>query len=240
MKARILVIVPAFNESGSIAGVVQEIVAARKDASVLVVDDGSVDDTALRAARAGAQVVRLPFNLGIGGAVQTGYRWAERNGYNIAVQIDGDGQHDPRFLDAMLAPLLCADADMVVGSRFAGEKGGFQSSFSRRVGILFFVSLIRLLTGLRCTDPTSGFRACGPRLIRLFAAHYPNDFPEPEAIVIARRLGAVVREVPVLMRARSAGRSSIGKLKSPYYMLKVTAAIMLDMFKHRKVFGPWE
>lgn len=240
MKERVLIIVPAFNESGSIAGVVQEILAVCKDVSVLVVDDGSVDDTAVRAEAAGARVVRLPFNLGIGGAVQTGYRWAERNGYDIAVQIDGDGQHDPRFLEAMLAPLLSGKVDMVVGSRFAGEKGGFRSSFSRRAGILFFVSLIRLLTGLRCTDPTSGFRACGSRLIRLFSVCYPNDFPEPEAIVIARRLGAVVREVPVVMRPRSFGRSSIGKLKSPYYMIKVTAAIMLDMIKDRKVFRPWE
>ncbi|NTV28538.1 MAG: glycosyltransferase family 2 protein [Candidatus Omnitrophica bacterium] len=240
MAKKILAIIPAYNEAKNIGKVVRELQSSGLDIVPLVVDDGSADDTAEQARMAGAAVVSLPFNLGIGGAVQTGYRWADENGYEAAVQIDGDGQHDPAFLAKLVRPISEGAADMSVGSRFCEPADGFRSSRLRRIGIRFFVALIRLLTGLNCSDPTSGFRAVNRKLIRVFAAHYPQDFPEPEAIVIARRLGARITEVPVVMRPRSSGKSSIGKLKSPYYMIKVTGAIMLDMFKDRKVFGPWE
>jgi len=240
MTKKILAIIPAYNEAQNIAKVVGEVRASGADVVPLVVDDGSKDRTADNARAAGALVVTLPFNLGIGGAVQTGYRWAEEHGFDIAVQIDGDGQHDPAYLPRLLQPVIEGQTDFAVGSRFLDGAEGFRSSSVRRVGIRFFVGLIRFLTGLRCSDPTSGFRAVNRRLIRLFGAHYPQDFPEPEAIVIARRMGARIVDVPVVMRPRQAGRSTIGKLKSPYYMIKVTCAIMLDMFKDRKVFGPWE
>ncbi len=239
MTARILVIIPAFNEAGNIEKTVQEVLGAPNlgaSVTVLVINDGSLDDTALRAEHAGAKVVSLPFNLGIGGAVQTGYRFAFKNGFDIAIQVDGDGQHDPAYLAQLVAPLVDGSADMVVGSRFLEGKAGFRSSFYRRIGIRFFSFLIRFLTGIRVTDPTSGFRACGRGLIELFAGYYPLDFPEPEAVVVASRMGRRVIEVPVVMRARASGKSSINAVKSVYYMIKVTAAILLHMIKDRKAY----
>ncbi|MBF0123137.1 MAG: glycosyltransferase family 2 protein [Candidatus Omnitrophica bacterium] len=239
MGPRILAIIPAYNEAGNIARTVCEVLAQPQGIIPLVIDDGSRDQTSQEAFRAGARVVQLPFNLGIGGAVQTGYRYALENNFDIAVQIDGDGQHDSAYLSVLIQPVVDGEADMSIGSRFLGGKAGFQSSFGRRLGIGFFRGLIRFLTGFYATDPTSGFRACNRRLIALFAGYYPSDFPEPEAIVVARRLRARVCEVPVIMRERREGKSSIGKLKSPYYMIKVTAAIFLHMLKDRKVYGPW-
>ncbi len=243
MKTRVLIIVPAFNESGAIENTVREVLAAcvtltDMDADVLVVDDGSSDDTALRAAAAGAMVVRLPFNLGIGGAVQTGYRYACAHDHDIAVQVDGDGQHDPSYVGRLCLPLIAGHADMVSGSRFLAGKEGFRSSTLRRLGIRFFCLLIRFLTGFAVTDPTSGFRACNRRLIEVFADHYPGDYPEPEAIVVARRLGHALTEIPVIMRARSSGTSSISALRSVQYMVKVSGAILLHTLKDRKVYRP--
>jgi len=233
-----LVVVPAFNEAEAIARTVGEILSQPIPVSVLVVDDGSSDDTAARAMAAGALVVRLPFNLGIGGAVQTGYRYARARGYDFAVQVDGDGQHDPGYLEALLRPVLDGGADMAVGSRFLSVGEGFRSSALRRAGIRFLGLLIRVMTGFGVTDPTSGFRACGRRLIEIYAAYYPPDYPEPEAIVVARRLRCRVVEVPVVMRPRSSGSSSISFLQSMYYMLKVSGAILLHTLKSRKVYYP--
>jgi len=236
MSVKILIIVPAFNEGANIERTLREILAQPVPVKVLVINDGSVDGTAEIAERVGAKVVNLPFNLGIGGAVQAGYRYAFENDFDVAVQVDGDGQHDPVYLAQLIAPVLQGEAQMCVGSRFLEHKEGFQSSYVRRVGIGFFHFLIRVLTGLKVTDPTSGFRACGRKLIEFFAHYYPLDFPEPEAIVVVRRMGAKVVEVPVKMRARKAGKSSIGKLKSVYYMVKVTLAILLHMIKDRKAY----
>jgi glycosyltransferase involved in cell wall biosynthesis len=230
-SSKILVIVPAFNEQGNIGRTVQEILRGPVSVDVLVIDDGSKDATADEARAAGAKVVSLPFNLGIGGAVQTGFQYAWRHGYSIAVQIDGDGQHDAGFLPQLLAPVMQGTADMSVGSRFMEASEGFKSSFSRRLGIGFFVHLINALTGVRVTDPTSGFRAHNQKLIQVFARYYPHDFPEPEAIVVARRMNAGITEVPVVMRSRKAGASSIRHFKSMYYMLKVTLAILLHMLR---------
>ncbi len=224
-----LVIVPAFNEAGNVGRTVAEIRRAGLPCDILVVDDGSLDATAAEAVSQGAWVVALPFNLGIGGAVQTGFQFAFEGGYDVAVQIDGDGQHDASFLRELVAPVVSGQADLAVGSRFSASSDGFKSSFSRRLGIGFFVHLINLLTGARITDPTSGFRAHNKKLIAAFAHYYPHDFPEPEAIVVARRMGASILEVPVSMRARQAGNSSIRYFKSLYYMLKVTVAILLHM-----------
>jgi hypothetical protein len=228
---KILAIVPAFNECGNIGRTVEEILQKAAGADVLVIDDGSRDATAEEARQAGGMVISLPFNLGIGAAVQTGFQFAQKNQYDIAVQIDGDGQHDPAFLDKIVGPIRRDEADMVVGSRFLGKTGGFQSSFTRRMGINFFVHLINMLTGVKINDPTSGFRAYNKKMIALFAEYYPHDFPEPEAIVVAQQDGARIVEMAVAMRAREAGSSSIRYFKTLYYMAKVTLAILLHMIR---------
>ena len=231
---KILVIVPAFNECGNIGRTVEEIRRVALGVDILVINDGSVDDTVEEARQAGGMVISLPFNLGIGAAVQTGFQYAQKYQYDIAVQIDGDGQHDASFLEKIIVPICQDQADMVVGSRFLEKTGGFQSSFSRRVGINFFVYLINALTGVKVNDPTSGFRAYNKKLIALFAEYYPQDFPEPEAIVVAQQAGARIVELPVVMRAREAGSSSIRYFKTLYYMVKVTLAILLHMIRQRR------
>lgn len=228
---KILIIVPALNEAGNIGRTVKQIQSGSVAVDVLVVDDGSTDQTAQEARGQEARVVSLPFNLGIGGAVQTGFQYAYLGDYDIAVQIDGDGQHDAAFLEQLIMPIINHEADMVIGSRFLESSMGFKSTFGRRIGIGFFVHLINLLIGIKVTDPTSGFRAHNKKLIAIFAHDYPHDFPEPEAVVVAHRLGAVIKEVPVIMRARQAGSSSIRYLKSLYYMIKVTFAIVLHMIR---------
>ncbi len=232
---KILAIVPAFNECGNIGRTVSEIRALAQGVDVMVIDDGSSDTTAKEAKAAGGMVVSLPFNLGIGAAVQTGFMYAQRCRYDIAMQIDGDGQHDAAFIEKVLGPIRRQEADMVVGSRFLEKTVGFRSSFSRRVGINFFVHLINALIGVKIYDPTSGFRAYNKKMIALFSEYYPQDFPEPEAIVVAHQAGGRIREVSVVMRAREAGNSSIRYFKTLYYMVKVTLAILLHMIRHRSV-----
>ncbi len=231
---KVLIVIPAFNESGRVAGVVAELIRRFPAYTVLVVDDASKDLTAAEAAGAGALVVSLAFNLGIGGAVQTGFIYAAEHGFDAVIQVDADGQHDPSSIADILAPVLNGSLDMCVGSRFTEGAQGFRSSFLRRLGIRFFCYLIGGLTGQMLTDPTSGFRACGKKLIRVFAANYPIDFPEPEAIVIAKRHKARIGEVPALMHARKGGVSSIRYLKSAYYMVKVTLAIVLCVLSKPK------
>ena len=231
---KILAIVPAFNECGNIGRTVQEIRETGLGVDILVIDDGSSDATAQEARQAGGMVVSLPFNLGIGAAVQTGFQYAQKHHYDIAVQIDGDGQHDPSFLDKIVEPVRRDEADMVIASRFLEGSGGFRSTFSRRMGINFFVHLINALTGVMINDPTSGFRAYNKKMIGLFADYYPHDFPEPEAIVVAQQAGARFIEMPVAMRKREAGSSSIRYFKTLYYMVKVTLAICLHMIRQRR------
>ncbi|HOD11473.1 MAG TPA: glycosyltransferase family 2 protein [Candidatus Omnitrophota bacterium] len=226
---RVLIIIPAFNEETCIAQVVRQLQVLSVRADILVVNDGSTDQTARVAGSAGAKVLTLPFNLGIGGAVQAGYQYALRHGYGIAVQIDGDGQHDTAFLEKLIAPLLCDESDCVIGSRFLSPSAGYRSSVIRRLGIHFFAGLISFLTKVKVTDPTSGFRACNRKTIALFASDYPVDYPEPEAIVVAKKARARVSEVAVDMRERLTGRSSIRYMKTLYYMIKVTFAILLRM-----------
>lgn len=225
---KVLLIIPAFNESENIGPL---IIALREQGiEALVVNDGSTDDTAAVCASAGANIVSLPCNLGIGGAVQTGYKYAHANGYDIAIQFDGDGQHRAEFVPALIAPLLAGEADLVIGSRYI-EKQGFQSTFLRRAGIRYFSRLIRLITGRTVTDPTSGFRAVNRRIMGMFAAQYPTDYPEPESIVHVLRLGGRIVEIPVVMSERVAGHSSIHSLRSVYYMVKVSLAILIDALR---------
>jgi glycosyltransferase involved in cell wall biosynthesis len=229
-ELRRVAIVPAFNEQDTVGRVIDEVRAFDPGFDVVVVDDGSTDRTAAIASARGAHLLRLPFNLGIGGAVQTGYRFAFENGYDLAVQIDGDGQHDPRELPLILAPVLADEADMVVGSRFAGS-GAYRPPAMRRVGIRVFAWVVSRLVGQRVTDSTSGFRAVNRRGIELFAADYPHDYPEVEATVMAVRHRLRLREVPVAMRERGGGRSSITAARSVYYMLKVLLALFIGLFR---------
>jgi glycosyltransferase involved in cell wall biosynthesis len=226
---RSVAIVPAFQERASIARVVEDI-RRLSSADVVVIDDGSGDGTAAEAVRAGARVITLPFNLGIGSAVQTGYMVALEGGYDIAIQVDGDGQHPAEEIDRLIAALGETGADIVVGSRFIGG-GAYRAPFGRRLGIAVFARLVSLVTGVRMTDTTSGFRASGRRAITLFAAAYPHDYPEVEAVIIAHRAGLRLVEIPVEMRERQGGRSSITPLKSGYYMLKVIMAIVMVLLR---------
>jgi glycosyltransferase involved in cell wall biosynthesis len=226
---RSVAIVPAFQERASIARVVEDI-RRLSSADVVVIDDGSGDGTAAEAVRAGARVITLPFNLGIGSAVQTGYMVALEGGYDIAIQVDGDGQHPAEEIDRLIAALGETGADIVVGSRFIGG-GAYRAPFGRRLGIAVFARLVSLVTGVRMTDTTSGFRASGRRAIALFAAAYPHDYPEVEAVIIAHRAGLRLVEIPVEMRERQGGRSSITPLKSGYYMLKVIMAVVMVLLR---------
>ncbi len=227
IKLRKLVIIPAYNESASIVNTVNDINKNAPDFDYVVINDHSKDNTLQVCKDAGLNVIDLPLNLGIGGAVQTGYLYACQNGYDIAVQFDGDGQHDAKYLNEMAETLVKEQADMVIGSRFI-EKEGFQSSFTRRLGIRYFTFLIKILTGQKITDPTSGYRMCNRKIIELFAGNYPKDYPEPETTTWILRKKLKVLEIPVIMRAREEGVSSISFKKSFYYMFKVTMAIIIE------------
>jgi glycosyltransferase involved in cell wall biosynthesis len=230
VAVRRVAIVPALNEAQTIASVVEEIRAADPGFEILVIDDGSTDGTQAEAENAGALVARLPYTVGIGGTVQTGYQYARDHGFQVAVQIDGDGQHDPGELSRLLEPIAADRADMVIGSRFRGA-GQYRAPFGRRLGIGFLSGVVSLIVRQRMTDPTSGFRAVNRRGIMLFAADYPHDYPEAEANVLASRHGLKIVEVPVAMRTRAAGRSSITALSSSYYMIKVTLALFVSVFR---------
>ena len=235
-EPRGLAIVPALNEARTIARVIDEIRAYDARLEIVVVDDGSIDRTGELARAAGARVLRLPFNLGIGGAVQTGFRHARENEFDFAVRVDGDGQHDPAQLAAVVEPLLRGEADIVVGSRYLSPGGrGFRSSVPRRTGIRVLAGIVSRLTGQRITDPTSGFQALDRKAIALFAADYPHDYPEVEALVLLLRHRLRLMEVPIEMRPRTAGRSSIQTLSSGYYMVKVLLALLVGSFRRSPV-----
>jgi len=230
-----IAIVPALNEEGAIGGVIDEIKAFDPSFDVVVVDDGSIDRTTPVARERGAHVLRLPFNLGIGGSVQTGFRYAFENGYDVVVRVDGDGQHDPSQLDAVLQPVLRGEVDICVGSRWLEARDGHRSSVSRRMGIRILAGTVSLLTRQRVTDPTSGFQALNRKAIALFAADYPHDYPEVEALVMVIRHRLRLKEVPVAMRPRAAGRSSIRALSAVYYMVKVMLALFVGSFRRNVV-----
>jgi glycosyltransferase involved in cell wall biosynthesis len=227
-----IAIVPAFNEQGAIAGVIRELRVFDPELDVIVVDDASHDLTADVARQHGATVVTLPFNLGIGGAVQTGFRYAADHGYELAARVDGDGQHDPAELAALVEVVVEGRADICVGSRFAGADG-YRSSAARRVGIRILARTVSLLTGQRVTDTTSGFQVLNRRAIELFAADYPHDYPEVEAALMLHKHRLRLVEVPVTMRERAAGRSSIRGLRTVYYMAKVMLAILIGALRRR-------
>ncbi len=229
--SRLLLIIPAFNEAASIGGLLDEIRATQLDCDTVVIDDGSRDRTAAEVLRhEGVVVVRTPFNLGIGGAMQTGYRYAYERGYDIAVQVDADGQHPPAQIPALIAPILAGAANMTVGTRFR-EETSYRGSWVRRVGIAVFARIVSLIVRQRMTDTTSGFRAGDREVIRLFAFDYPSDYPEVETTVVVCQQGLSIVEVPVEMRLREVGESSITVFWSVYYVVKVTLALMVGVFR---------
>lgn len=226
-----IAIIPAYNEKDSIVKTVNDVINNAQDFDYVIINDCSKDDTMDICLYNGFNVLNLPINLGIGGAVQTGYLYAYRNGYDIAVQFDGDGQHDAKYLEKMSEILVKEQADMVIGSRFI-NKEGFQSSKLRRIGISYFTWLIQLLTGVEITDPTSGMRMCNRKTIEMFANEYPRDYPEPESVTRLIRHKRKVIEIPVIMKAREEGVSSISSLKNTvYYMIKVTIAILIERIR---------
>ena len=227
---RSIAIVPAYNEEGSLSTVIEELHAAEPDLEIVVVNDGSTDATGRVAAAAGVAVVNLPFNVGIGGAVQTGYQYALEHGFELAIQVDGDGQHDPREIGQVVEPILDGRADLVVGTRFV-RGGGYRGTRLRRVGIRLFAAVVSLLVRQRVSDTTSGFRAVNRKALRLFAAEYPHDYPEVESIVLLSRHGLRMLEVPVQMRVRETGNSSITALRATYYMIKVLLALFIGLFR---------
>lgn len=227
MKA--LVIVPAYNEALNLPFVMDDLRGIGAD--VLIINDGSKDETEEAARSLGAPVISHPFNLGIGGSVQTGLLYALRNGYDYAIQFDGDGQHRADQIGAITAMVEVGKADLVIGTRTLPE--GYKCGVTRKVGSLIFCALIRILTGKRVADPTSGFRCYGRNAIRLFSLSYPDDYPEVESIITASRNGLTIVEAPVLMRQRQSGNSSIDRRKSAYYMLKVTLAMLVDAMREK-------
>ncbi len=221
-----LVITPAYNEQGGIERTVRDILEYAPDFDYVVINDCSTDKTLEVCRKNDFHVISLPVNLGIGGGVQTGYLYAFQNDYDIAVQFDGDGQHNARYLNEMADKLAKDNLDMVIGSRYI-KKEGFQSSGLRRVGIRYFTALIKLVTGKKITDPTSGMRMAGREVIEIYAKNYPKDYPEPESVVAILKADKKVDEIPVQMNAREEGVSSISPRKSIYYMIKVSLAILI-------------
>lgn len=229
-KVRVLLIIPAYNEEANIQRVIGRVREYRKTCpyqlDYVVINDGSTDSTARICRENGIHHISLLQNLGIGGAVQTGYLYAQREGYDIAVQFDGDGQHDLNSLPQLLAPVVRGDCDFCVGSRFLDKSSAFQSTPLRRVGIQYLSWLIRLFTGTKVTDPTSGFRAANQAVIRDLADYYPADYPEPESIVQIKKMRHRIQEVQVNMFQWEGGQSSIRSWKSIYYMIKVSVAVV--------------
>jgi glycosyltransferase involved in cell wall biosynthesis len=229
-QTNILIIIPAFNEEDSIGEVITCVRQRVALADILVINDGSVDATSAIAHQAGANVISLPYNLGIGGAVQTGCIFAHEMGYNIMARLDGDGQHDPAQLPELIQPVASGEADVVIGSRYFSGKG-YQASLLRAIGIKLFATLVSLITGQRFTDTTSGLQAANREAATFLSEHLPADYPEIEGLVLLCKAGFRVREVPVTMRPRQAGESSITPWRALYYIFKVLLAILIGMLR---------
>jgi len=230
-SSKILAIVPALNEEQNIGKVVKNIVSHPRGIDVIVIDDGSIDQTAAVACTHGAKVIKLPYNIGIGGAVQTGFKYARQHEYDIAMQIDGDGQHDVNEIDKIITPLEDGMGDVIIGSRYKADSG-YSSPIMRRIGMIIFALVNSIIIRQRIADNTSGFRAYNKRAIHFLADDYPSDYPEPEAVVLLGRSNFKLVEVPVFMNQREHGKSSINTFGAVYYMIKVLLAIFMDMFRY--------
>lgn len=230
-----LAVIPAYNESATIVEVLEGLRRNAPDFDALVVDDGSADKTCALAREAGAMVLKLPFNVGIGGAVQTGFVYARDHGYDFLAQVDGDGQHDSTELARLIATMESEGVDMVCGSRFLTAEHHYPAPLSRRTGIHIFAFLLSMLVGTHVSDPTSGFRLYNRRAIELFAHDYPHDYPEVEAVLMLHHHRLRMCEIPVRMYTRGGGTSSINTGKSAYYMVKVLLALFVGLGRRRHV-----
>ena len=232
LKPRILVIIPAYNEEESLGRVIRNVHDADPEADIVVINDGSTDATPDIAEGYKVNLVSLPYNQGIGSAMQTGFMFARDKNYDVAVQVDGDGQHDPREIAQLVEALLGSEADIVIGSRYIEDRG-YVTPWQRRIGIVILAAIVSGIIRQRITDPTSGFRAISRRAIHFCAQDYPFDYPEPEAVVLFKRANLKVREIPVTMNPRYGGQSSITPLRSAYYMVKVIMAIAIGLLRKR-------
>lgn len=229
-----LLIIPAYNEEKSIENTIKKLLALNNpDIDYIIINDGSTDNTLAILDNNNFNYLTLPINLGIGGAVQTGYKYALYNNYDIAIQFDGDGQHNVEYISQLIQQVEAGN-DLVIGSRFLDNLTGFKSTKTRRIGIKLLSNLIKLCTGKKITDPTSGFRACNRKIIELFSMNYPYDYPEPDTIVKVIKKGFNVKEIPVIMNEREQGKSSINMLKSVYYMIKVSLSIIISSFSNKE------
>jgi len=226
---KILAIIPAYNEARNIRGVINDLREYHPETEPVVINDGSGDNTSVAARSLGVRVIDLPYNLGIGGAVQAGFMVAASEGYDVAIQFDGDGQHIAAEIEKILKP-ASEGSDIVIGSRFLGA-GVYNMPIARRIGVKVFSLVISSICGQRLTDTTSGFRVYGKRAIELFSAFYPEDYPEVEALILAHKKKLNIKEVPVRMRMRSEGKSSITPLRAVYYMIKVLLSVFIDLLK---------
>ena len=233
---RILVLIPAYNEGARIAEVIGRVRAVVPDYDILVVNDGSRDNTAAAAAVAGARVVSHPFNMGYGVAIQTGYKYANANGYDFLVQIDGDGQHDPAYIPKLLAPVMSAETDFAIGSRFL-EVESYEPSLARRIGMAFFRKIVSLITGTRITDSTSGYQAFNREVIRFFTTEvFPCDYPDADMLITLHRAGFTIKELPVRMYPNVEGKSMHSGLKPLYYIFKMFLSIFVTLLRNRKLY----
>ena len=234
MTQRNLVVIPAYNEGDSVVAVIESVRTAMPESwDIVVIDDGSTDGTGAKAADAGAHVVRTPYNLGIGGAVQTGFIYARDRGYDQMVQIDGDGQHEPAAVESLQDAMNESGADMICGSRFLSDDYNYPAPISRRTGIHIFAFLLSTFLRQRITDPTSGFRLYNRRAVELFASDYPHDYPEVEVVMMLHQHRLKMKEIPVKMNLREEGVSSISTSKSAYYMVKVLLALFVGLLRRR-------
>ena len=223
---KVLIIIPAYNEADGISKLIDNLIDNYSQYDYVIINDGSKDNTKNICAAKGYNIINLPINLGIGGAVQTGYKYAKENNYDVAIQIDGDGQHNPMYIEKLVEYIENGIAEVVIGSRFINREG-FQSSVVRRMGIIFLSGLLYICTGTKINDVTSGYRAVNKRFIDIFAEDYSRDYPEPEAIITTLMWRGKIKEVPVIMKERETGTSSINFSKSLYYMVKVSLAILV-------------
>jgi glycosyltransferase involved in cell wall biosynthesis len=232
---QLLVLIPAFNEAGAIAGVVHEVRCVVPDATVLVVDDASLDGTDLLARSAGAEVLRLPYHLGLGGGLQAGYKLAFELGYEYVIRVDGDGQHDPKYIPALLEVLRTTGCQMVIGSRFQNRNGGYAdqgyTSVVRAMGIWFFRLVLRPILGKPVRDPTSGYVGVNRQALEVFTSSFPLEYPEIEVLVVLQRKRFRFEEVPCRMRPRKTGRSTITAVKSLYYIFHVLLGVFINVLK---------
>ena len=230
---QLLILIPAFNEVGAIAGVIQEVRGVVGEAPILVVDDASTDGTDQRARSAGADVLRLPYHLGLGGGVQAGYKLAYELGYEYVIRVDGDGQHDPKYIPVLLKTLRESGCHMVIGSRFQNGNGGYTSSV-RAVGIWFFRLVLRPILGKPVRDPTSGFVGVNRQALQVFTGSFPLEYPEIEALVVLQRKRFQFQEVPCPVRPRKTGRSTITAVKSLYYIFHVLLGVFINVLKFER------